>query len=68
MREAASRIATWGAPVAAPLALLALVLARPGVDREWENHPAHFWLVLGAAAVSVALAWSVLSSAGRRRR
>jgi adenylate cyclase len=43
------------------------VLARPGIDEEWENHPAHFWLVLGAAAVSVALAWSVLSSARRRR-
>src|SRR5215211_2251568 len=30
-------------------AMLVLVLLHPGIDESWENHPAHFWLVLGAA-------------------
>ena len=50
-----------------PLLLLALLLARPAIDKTWENHPAHFWLVLGAAALATALGWSV-SVAARRRR
>ena len=29
--------------------------APPGIDESWENHPAHFWLVLGAASLSVGL-------------
>ena len=57
----------WLAIVAAPLALLAALLARPGIDRSWENHPAHFWLVLGAALVTTALGWAVSVSARRRR-
>lgn len=31
------------------LALGAGVLAHSAVDESWENHPAHFWLVLTAA-------------------
>ena len=61
------RTGIWVAIVAAPLALLAVLLARPAVDPSWENHPAHFWLVLGAAAVATALGWAV-SVAARRRR
>ena len=57
----------WAALAAGPLALLALVLAEPKIDRRWESHPAHFWLVLAAAAISVALGWTVLSAARRRR-
>ncbi len=57
----------WAAAVAAPLVLLALLLARPKVDITWENQQAHFWLVLGAAALSTALGWAV-SVAARRRR
>jgi adenylate cyclase len=56
-----------GAAIAVPLLVVALLLGRPGVDETWENHPAHFWLVLGAAAASVALAFTV-SAAARRRR
>jgi class 3 adenylate cyclase len=52
---------------AVPLLVLVLLVSRPGIDETWENHPAHFWLVLAAAAVSVALGYAV-SAAARRRR
>lgn len=48
-------------------AVLALVLAHPAADETWENHPAHFWLVLGAAALNVALGYAVGVAARRRR-
>ena len=32
----------------------------------WEHHPSHFWLVLGTAAVSVALAYLTNEAANRR--
>jgi class 3 adenylate cyclase len=48
-----------------PLAGLALLLARPEFDLHWEHHPAHFWLVLIAAAVNVALAYVTNIAAGR---
>ncbi|MGH3064743.1 MAG: adenylate/guanylate cyclase domain-containing protein [Gaiellaceae bacterium] len=57
----------WLAIAAAPLVLLAALLVRPAIDRSWENHPAHFWLVLGAALVATALGWGVTSAARRRR-
>jgi class 3 adenylate cyclase len=58
---------SWLVVVVAPLVLLALLLARPALDKTWENHPAHFWLVLGAAAIATALGWAVSVAAGRRR-
>nr|MBA3433089.1 adenylate/guanylate cyclase domain-containing protein [Actinomycetota bacterium] len=58
---------SWVAVVAAPLVLLGLLLARPAIDLDWENQQAHFWLVLGAAALATALGWAV-SVAARRRR
>jgi len=61
------RTGTWLAVAVAPLLLLVLLLARPAIDGAWENHPAHFWLVLGAALVATALGFSV-STAARRRR
>jgi class 3 adenylate cyclase len=61
------RLAPWLALVAAPLALFAILLARPAVDERWENQPAHFWLVLTAAAISTALGYAI-SVAARRRR
>ena len=61
------RAGTWIAVVTAPLALLAVLLARPALDRSWENNPAHFWLVLGAALVATALGWGVTTAARRRR-
>jgi adenylate cyclase len=61
------RAGSWIAAVAAPLALLAILLARPAMDEKWENNPAHFWLVLAAAATATALGYGV-SVAARRRR
>jgi adenylate cyclase len=53
--------------IAVPLGVLALVISTPRLDERWENHPAHFWLVLTAAAAALALA-SSLTVAARRRR
>jgi adenylate cyclase len=60
------RASTWLAIVVAPLLLLAVLLTLPSVDQSWENHPAHFWLVLGAAIVATALGWGVMVAARRR--
>jgi adenylate cyclase len=57
----------WVAIAASPLAVFAVLLARPNLDHHWENHPAHFWLVLGAALVATALGWGVTTAARRRR-
>jgi class 3 adenylate cyclase len=61
------RAAYWLAAALAPLALLAVLLARPQLDASWENQPAHFWLVLAAGAVATALGYAVSVAAGRRR-
>ena len=53
--------------IAVPLLLLGTVRARSHLDTHWENHQAHFWLVLAAAAVSFALGNAVRSAARRRR-
>jgi adenylate cyclase len=66
--QAARTSAAW--PVAALVlggGLLALLLVHPGIDEAWENHPAHFWLVLGAASLSVGLGYAVGVAARRRR-
>ena len=55
----------WLLPLALPLAGLALLLARPQADAHWEHHPAHFWLVLIAALVSVVLGY-LAGEAARR--
>jgi class 3 adenylate cyclase len=62
----AGRLLAWAAAVALPLAGLALLLARPGLDAHWEHHPSHFWIVLAAALTSVVLA-VVTGDAARRR-
>ena len=61
------RPGTWVAVAVAPLLLLAVLLARPAIDGDWENHPAHFWLVLGAAIAATALGLSVTTAARRRQ-
>ena len=48
-----------------PVAGLVLLLAAPEADVHWEHHPAHFWLVLGAALVSVVLGY-LAGEAARR--
>lgn len=62
------RLVAWAAVgTAVPAAVWGAVLALPGADGRWENHPAHFWLVLSAALASVGLGFAV-SAAARRRR
>ncbi|MGH2788440.1 MAG: adenylate/guanylate cyclase domain-containing protein [Actinomycetota bacterium] len=56
----------WIAGSLLPLLLLALVRLRPSLDARWESHPAHFWLVLAAAGISVVLGYSVSIAAQRR--
>jgi adenylate cyclase len=62
-----SRAVAGVAVVVAPLAALGLLLARPELDATWENQPAHFWLVLAAALVNVALGVAIGEAARRRR-
>jgi adenylate cyclase len=61
-----TRIALWGVFVALPLLGLGLLLWQPALDVRWEHHPAHFWLVLGAALVTGILAYTTGEAANRR--
>jgi adenylate cyclase len=56
----------WGVALSLPVAGLILVLAAPGADVHWEDHPAHFWLVLATAALSTTLAFATSGIALRR--
>ena len=56
----------WGVALAVPLGGLLLLLAASGADFRWEHHPSHFWLVLGTAAISTALAYATSGIAVRR--
>ena len=53
--------------LALPVVGLALLLAAPDLDVEWQHHPSHFWLVLSTAAISVALAYVTNVAAERHR-
>ncbi len=67
-REPTSRVVGWLAvAVLVPLALLALLRWRPELDVLWDNNPAHFWLVLAAAAIAVTLGYNVTDAARRRQ-
>jgi adenylate cyclase len=61
-----TRAAGWAAVVSLPLAGLILLLARPGLDLTWENHPAHFWLVVLVGALACALGFLLAEAAARR--
>ncbi|HSI99272.1 MAG TPA: adenylate/guanylate cyclase domain-containing protein, partial [Patescibacteria group bacterium] len=52
--------------LALPVLGLALLLARPELDVEWQHQPSHFWLVLATAALSVVLALGTNEAASRR--
>ena len=45
---------------------LMLLLAWPRLDLHWENHPAHFWLVLMTGVLTAALAFLTGEAAARR--
>jgi adenylate cyclase len=55
-----------GSLLVVPLLGLALLLAVPALDVEWEHHPSHFWLVLGVAIANVGLGLLTSEAASRR--
>jgi len=55
----------FGIALLVPLLGLGLLVARPELDVAWEHHPSHFWLVLGASVVSIALAYVTNEAASR---
>ena len=61
-----TRSPLWGLALSLPLVGLLLLLAAPSTDVHWEDHPSHFWLVLGTAAVSTTLAFATSGIALRR--
>jgi class 3 adenylate cyclase len=61
-----ARLVAWASLVAIPAAGLVLLLAAPETDVRWEDHRAHFWLVLATALTSAALAVSTSGIALRR--
>jgi class 3 adenylate cyclase len=61
------RPALWLLHLALPLLALWLLIARPETDMHWENHRAHFGLVLVTALVNVALGVVIIRAASRRR-
>ena len=62
-----SSLVAWAAAISVPLAALWLLKARHSLDVEWEDLPAHFWLVLIAAALALTLGYSVSTASLRRR-
>jgi adenylate cyclase len=54
-RRASLRVAVWGFHLVLPLLGLWLLLAQPHFDVLLEHHGVHFGLVVGVAAVNVAL-------------
>jgi adenylate cyclase len=61
-----ARVAAWAFHIALPALLLWLLIARPQLDLRWENHAAHFGLVLGTALLNVVLGVLMAGAAGRR--
>ncbi len=58
-RRSVAPVVVWLGHVGLPLAGLWLLIAQPALDVHWEDHGAHFVLVLAAGAVSVHLALRV---------
>ena len=57
----------WMALLILPLLGLALLLAVPALDLQWEHQPSHFWIVLVSAALSAVLAYATNAAAARHR-
>src|SRR5215210_7079600 len=62
----AGRVAAWAVLVSLPVLGLWLLLWQPTLDVQWEQHAAHFWLVLAAGAVNSVLAYTTGEAAARR--
>jgi class 3 adenylate cyclase len=56
VRAFSSRGLIWLFHLTLPLVGLWLLLANPTIDLVWEDHVAHFWLVLATAVVNIGLA------------
>ncbi|TMC64645.1 MAG: adenylate/guanylate cyclase domain-containing protein [Chloroflexi bacterium] len=65
-RAISPRLGIWLFHLALPLVGLWLLLANPTADLMWEDHTAHFWLILAVAAVNVLLAVLIGQAATRR--
>jgi adenylate cyclase len=63
---ARSQLTLIGALLALPLVGLAVLLAAPEADFEWQHHPSHFWLVLLTAGLNAVLAYATGVAARRR--
>jgi class 3 adenylate cyclase len=61
------RPALWLLHVTLPMLALWLLIARPEMDMRWENHHAHFGLVLLTAVVNIGLGLIIIQAASRRR-
>ena len=66
MSEARWKVVTLVGALVLPLAGLALLLAVPSLDVQWEHHPSHFWLVLSVAFVDTVLGLAMSEAATRR--
>jgi len=65
-RRISPRLLIWLFHLALPLAGLWLLLAHPSFDVVWEDHAAHFWLILVVAVVNLGLAALIGRAAMRR--
>ena len=65
-RMVSPRSLIWVFHVALPVIGLWLLVAQPQLDLVWEDHVAHFWLVLVTAAINVGLAFLVGQAAYNR--
>ena len=57
----------WPLLLLLPLGLITLLRGAPHIDERWENHAAHFWIVLATAVVCLVLAIAISEGARRRR-
>lgn len=60
------RAALWLLHMALPLLALWLLIIRPELDLRWEDHAAHFGLVLATAVINVVLGVVIVRASARR--
>lgn len=60
------RAVVWAFHIGFPLLVLQLLVGRPSFDLRWEDHQAHFWLVLVAAGTNAILGFRMAEDARRR--
>ncbi|HEX2127538.1 MAG TPA: hypothetical protein VHF45_13385, partial [Thermoleophilaceae bacterium] len=66
MAPASPRAIALLAVLALPMIGLALLVAEPDLDVQWEHHPAHFWLVVLGGTACAVLAYATGVTARRR--